>query len=225
MREQVDDGLGPIAAAAGRLADDEPLAHPVLDEPRLGRRRAGMHHASQHLVERQRARDRAAGVDAVQGLVTDAGDAVTEPPGHAVHRRQDQGARADERADALGDRGQRRRLDGDDDEVLDAEGGGIVRGDSRCLERAGRRSQSPAVAPQGFEGRAACDRTDARPIGRREPRADQAADRARADDADLRHPRLSRHWMLSDPPHAETRSAMSRWRRAAHSHSRWASFH
>ena len=53
--------------AAGRLADDQALAHALLHQAGLGREGAGMHHAADHLRQRQmRAAMRTARVDAVQ---------------------------------------------------------------------------------------------------------------------------------------------------------------
>ena len=52
VAQQLGQALHPRRFAADRLADDQPLAHAVLHQAGLGRGGAGMHHAADHLRER-----------------------------------------------------------------------------------------------------------------------------------------------------------------------------
>jgi hypothetical protein len=93
--------------------------------------------------------------------------------------------RTQQRRDAAGDVGQRRRLHGDHDDVLHAERGGIVAGGRRARDRAGEAVDAKAVFGQRRERRAARDCAHLMPAGGGQARADQQADGARAVDADF----------------------------------------
>jgi hypothetical protein len=107
--------------AARRLADDQPFADAVAHPAGRRRRRRQVDDAAEHARERQRGEQLPAGIDAFERrLVGQRGR--QEPPRHAVHRRQHDGLGAEQGRDRWRRRGERRRLDRDDDEVALAEG-------------------------------------------------------------------------------------------------------
>ena len=144
-----------------------------------------MHDAAEDLLEGDRCCDFAARVDALQRAARETLHAFAEPPGHAVHRRQHNGAWAEQRADAARDLRERRAFDGDDDKVLQAELGRTRRRAHRALQATLGRIHAPPVRAQCLERCAARQRADLRMPRGHQTRADEAADRAGADDANL----------------------------------------
>ena len=118
---------------AGRLTDDQPLPEAMLDASRCRRRAGQVDDAAEHARERQAGEQSAARVDARERRRGGHGGRH-EPPRHAVHRRQQHRRWTDQRRDRLGQRRQRRRLDGDDDELR------------TCRARARRRSTAIGIA-------------------------------------------------------------------------------
>jgi hypothetical protein len=151
LGHQVDHGLGARAVPALGLADDEALAHLVLHQTRRGRGGAGVHHAAEHVREWDRAAHHAAGVHALQGRVTQAGKALAEPPGDAVHGRHDDRVGRQQRRDALRHLGQRRAFHGDDDQVLRTQGGCGVAGLHGALHQALRGVHPKAMLTQRLQ--------------------------------------------------------------------------
>ena len=184
--ERVGDGCQAAAVVAAGLAEDQPRAVVVAHQPRLGGRRRKVHDTADDALGRHGARKQPARIEALEvQLALAVGQAIEEPPGHAVHRRDDAGRCAEQRRDGGGDLGQALSLDGDDDAVLRAETRRIAvhgRAGDEHFARSQRANAQP-LAPNGLERRAARHHADLVP-GAREPGGHQAADRAGAEDAD-----------------------------------------
>jgi hypothetical protein len=167
------------------------VTHDVLHETGLGGLAGSVHHATDHVTAGNGLGDRASRVECCERKIrARSGHSREEPPRHAVHRGQHHGAASKQRRDALGHRAHRRLLHRDDDEVLRRELGGCLGRDDRHREFLSVHAQAHAVRTQRGEGRTAGDRRHRVPL-RAEPRADEPADGAGAEDADS-HPYIMR---------------------------------
>jgi len=169
---------GPFCHLSGRFSQNQPLPHLVLHKTRFAGERARMHDATNHMRERDVLRNAAAGVDTLQRLFAQARQALREPPRHAVHGRQDDRLRAQQRRDALRHRAQRRPLDRDDDDVLHAQYFRPVGSVCCRLQKLAALLQPPAVRAQRLQGGAARQRTDLALSFDGKTCADEAADGA-----------------------------------------------
>ena len=143
-----------------------------------------MDDAADNLLERNRGRDAAVGIDRRERLTVD------EPPRHAVEHRHDDGFRTDQRLELGSERGQRGRLDRDDDDILLAQCPAIVGGVDVGDELLALLLEPQPLGPDQAERVAAGEHAD--PLaGDGEPGRDPPADRASTDNGDLR--RWSRH--------------------------------
>ncbi len=161
----------------------------------------------------QRGADHAARVDAGQRPALERAHAAAEPPRHAVHRRQHQRVRGQQRRDRRRHLGQRLALDGEHHKVLRAELCRVLLRVRRRAEQRAPLAQAPAVLAQGRQRRAARQRADLVRAAERQPRADEAADRTGADHTDLHALTLSaRH-----PPGRQYCAAvMAGWKSRVH---------
>jgi hypothetical protein len=157
VREQVDHGLG--AARCGRRAARRRSGPgPSCAAPGQARAWTCWHAPRSPAPGRTGWRPRSSppGSTLCRGAAGKGRQALAEPPGHAVHRRQHQGVRADQRAMRSGHGRERRALDGDDHQVLRAQLGRVARAPCRVPARGRRpcRSRQPcccsaaSVAPR-----------------------------------------------------------------------------
>jgi hypothetical protein len=125
--QQVGHRLRARAAATARFADDQPWPRWCCTSPGSGL--AVLACTTQPITcdAGSAAAITPPGSTLCSGRVAQHGHALAEPPGHAVHRRQQQGLRADQRRQRRRQRGQCRALDGDHHQVLHTQVGGAVR--------------------------------------------------------------------------------------------------
>ncbi len=144
-----------------------------------------MDHAADDPLSGHRARETAARVEALEAQLARAErQPVEKPPGHAVHRGDDAGLRADERRDRRGHLGQVLRLDRNHDRVLRSKLRRVV----ICLDFYDRLvflvDDLQAIFLDRCKVGTPCHDRDL--VARlREPPGDQAADRAGAVNADF----------------------------------------
>ena len=192
-------GLKPALASAAQTASTRAEAPPAARRRSVARRCCGARARARGSTPRGGRRSR--------GRCSSGSRASRAPPGSTLASgacsgmaagRSHQGtpfiagrrtvARAEQRRDRARDDGQRRRLDGEDDEVLRAERRRVVaRLDAapRTIRARSRRA-GPSARTRG-ERLAARERRDV-VAGAGEARRDQPADRAEADDGDLHRP-------------------------------------
>lgn len=110
---------------------------------------------------------------------------VEIPVRNAGRRRQHGGVRSEQRSNAV-ERGRHlMRLEGDDDEVLDAQIRCVVASDNARAHFATRRFDHQALAPDGSQVLAASDHADFDAVVLRQVGREIATDRADAENADL----------------------------------------
>jgi hypothetical protein len=173
------------------LADDQAVAVAMDDQARLGRRGTEMHDAADDMAERNGSGDGAAGIDTVQRLLAHRLQALGEPPRHSVHRRQHDRVGLEQWADLAGDRRHGRRFYRDHHEILRPKLARLRRSSRRGIQQGLTLLEPPALRVQGLQRLTAGERAHLGLGVHGEPRADEATDRAGADDADLHAPYLA----------------------------------
>ena len=117
--ERGDEVLGARRVPAAGFAEDQALAHVVADEAGLGRGGGEVDDAADDAIGRHRLGERAAGIQRFQAQLAAAeGEAVEEPPRHAVHGGDDGSVLADHRAYLLRDFRQVLALDRNEHAIL-----------------------------------------------------------------------------------------------------------
>jgi hypothetical protein len=182
-RQHGADRVDARRLAAARLADDQPFADAVPYASGRGARRREMDHAAEHLGERQLRQQEAAGIDALERRLV-GGRGGKEPPRDAVHRRQHDGVGADQRRHRRRRGGERRRLQGDHDQLVDTEARGVVAHRDRHGDRGSRAVELQAAGAHARQRLAARERRH-RVVCTCEAGGDEPADRTQTDDCDL----------------------------------------
>jgi hypothetical protein len=172
--------------AAGGLADDQSFADVVAHAARRGARCREVDDAAEDALERQPGEQGAAGSTLASGPAR-----AWQREGATTARRSspagEPSSGPSSGAIASATTGQRRRLDGDDDELLRAERRRIVARLQRHRERSARALDVQAVGADAGKRLAAREGRDV-VAGAGEARRDQAADGAEADHGDLHEP-------------------------------------
>src|SRR6266496_1142716 len=177
-----------------RLADDEGSAGVVAHHSRFGDFRRRVHDAAENVPRVERREQLAARIQAVDRPAVEAPAFLEEiPPGQAVDRRNDHSVGADERFEPRHHSGDRMGLEADEDRVLRAEIGRIVRCGNGKDRAVSVREERKPVSAQRLEMGAAGDEAHLVPCPR-EPCSDEPAYGAGADDADP-------HFPAGDRPH------------------------
>ena len=116
--QRVGDRLGPLGLAAVRLAEADAIALGVMDHAGLGDVGREVGERSDHAPRLDRRGDDAARIDALEPQAVELTAVALEvPPRDAVLRADDDGVRAEERAQRRRQRGQAVRLDAEKDDV------------------------------------------------------------------------------------------------------------
>src|SRR6266851_4260045 len=188
------------AFCAIRLADDEGSAGVVAHHSRFGDFRRRVHDAAENVPRVERREQLAARIQAVDRPAVEAPAFLEEiPPGQAVDRGNHRGFRPDQGFQPRQHRGDRMGLEADEDRVLRAEIGRIVRCGNGKDRAVSVREERKPVSAQRLKMGAAGDEAHLVPCPR-EPRPDEPAYGAGADDADP-------HFYTGDRPHCLRGSA------------------